>query len=174
MDRIHRYATRPRFASSTPLGRDISVRLMVEYQYAFWGDGNVDLAVNPIHDSPDRKNYSSERYLRMRPLDHPNGRFLSIGPSTEYQDCLRQRTGDDDFIVNRIIRKTMHRPADQCLLTLQRSYRWCIFPRQPGEGRNLRMDHSIRDQDLLPLGCRIPGPESCRIFTTVCFLPRCG
>ena len=27
-----------------------------------------------------------------------------------------------------------------------------IYPRQPGEGRNLRVGHSVGDQNLFPLG----------------------
>jgi hypothetical protein len=44
----------------------------------------------------------------------------------------------------------MHGSADQGLLPFERPKWWYIFPRQPGEGRYLRMVHSIGDQDLFP------------------------
>ena len=46
----------------------------------------------------------------------------------------------------------MHGPAEQRLLTLDRSYRRLILLRQPGEGRNLRMRHSVGHPYLIPLG----------------------
>src|SRR5881396_313963 len=54
--------------------------------------------------------------------------------------------------MDRIIRKTVHGPADQCLVTLDRSYWRLILLRHPGEGRNLRMGHSVRHPDLLSPG----------------------
>ena len=89
--------------------------------------------------------------MRIWPLDHSNGRSLPISSPAENQDGLRQQAHDHYFVVKVVIRKSMHRPADQRLLTFQNSNRWCIFPRQPGEARNLRMHHSIRYQDFFPL-----------------------
>src|SRR5213080_451246 len=53
--------------------------------------------------------------------------------------------------MDRVICKTMHRSADQRLLSLEHSNRRCIFLCQPGESRNLRMSHSVRHQDLFAL-----------------------
>src|SRR2546426_11304129 len=87
----------------------------------------------------------------MRSLDDANRPFLSIGRPAEYQDGLRQRTRNDDFVVNRIVCKTMHGSADHCFLTFEHSNRWSVLLRQPGEGRNLRMGHSVGHQYLFPL-----------------------
>ena len=54
----------------------------------------------------------------MWSLNNTNGRFLAVGPSAEYQDGLGERTGHDNFIVNRIKCKTVDGPADLGLLTL--------------------------------------------------------
>src|SRR5439155_6337515 len=84
----------------------------------------------------------------LRPLDDANGRFFSIGRSFEREDRLCQRAVDDDFVVNPVIRETMHRSAEQRFLTFERSYRWFVFLRLTGESRNLRMGHSVRDPYL--------------------------
>src|SRR6266571_4894791 len=90
-------------------------------------------------------------YLRMRSLDDPDGRFLSLGASAEKQDGLSQRTVHHNFIVNRIICQTVHGPADHRFLTFQRSCLQRIFLRQPGEYRDLRGIHSVGHQVLFPL-----------------------
>src|SRR5205814_9866924 len=89
--------------------------------------------------------------LRVWSLDDPNGRLLSFRSSAEYQDRLSQRAGHHNFIVNWVIPETMHRPADLCLLSLERASVRSIFHRQPGECRNLRMVDSVRYEDLLAL-----------------------
>jgi len=53
-----------------------------------------------------------------------------------------------DFVVG----EAVHRAAEQRFLTFDLSNWLCIFIRQPGECRNLRMRHSVRHQDLLTLG----------------------
>ena len=86
----------------------------------------------------------------LRSLDDANGRFFSVGRSFERQDRLCQRAVDDEFVVNTVIRETMHRSAEQRFLTFERSYRWFVFLRLTGESRNLRMGHSVRDPYLIP------------------------
>jgi hypothetical protein len=54
--------------------------------------------------------------------------------------------------VNRVIRDPVHGPAQKTALPLDLPYRLRSPLRRPGENRNLRMRHSIRDQDLLPFG----------------------
>ena len=88
------------------------------------------------------------QYPGMRALNDAKRRFLSICASTENQDCLRERSRHHDFIVNRIVSKTVHRAADQRFLTFERADRWSIFLRQPGESRNLRMNHSVGHEYL--------------------------
>ena len=85
----------------------------------------------------------------LRSLDDANGRFFSIGRSFEREDRLCQRAVDDDFVVNPVIRETMHRSAEQRFLTFERSYRWFVFLRLTGESRNLRMGHSVRHPNLI-------------------------
>ena len=90
--------------------------------------------------------------LRARSLDDADRRFFSGSSAAEYQDRLRERTADHNFVVDRIVSDVVHRPAEPCELALQLPGRFRIFLCQPGEGRNLRMHHSVRHQDLLPLG----------------------
>ncbi len=73
------------------------------------------------------------------------------GPAAESHDALRERCTYNDFIVNRIVGNVMHRPAEPRKLTFKLTSRNCVFPRQPGESRNLRMHHSVRHQDFLPV-----------------------
>src|SRR5262249_1834075 len=104
-------------------------------------------------------------YLRVRALNEPNGWLLSVCGAPESQDRLRERAGDHNFVMQRVVAEAMHGPAYARLLALQDSYRWCIFPRQPSEGRDLRMVHSIRNQDLFPdavVGQRLGFAESQR------------
>ena len=66
-----------------------------------------------------------------------------------------------ELVVDGIVRDSMHGPAQQAPLPVHLPNRLCCIFRQPGEHRNLRMSHSIRNQDLLALsvvrdGMRIP------------------
>jgi hypothetical protein len=156
MDRIHGHcglAANLRVGpGENPLGRYISIRGSIEYEHLAGVDRDVDFVIRWIYAHLIVAPASCALDLRVGTLNHAKGRFLPVGSAAETQNCLCQRAGDADLVVNRIKTETVHRPADQCLLTFQRSDWWCIFPRQPGEGRNLRMVHSIRHQDLLPHG----------------------
>src|SRR2546430_1564135 len=48
----------------------------------------------------------------MRPLNNAERGFLTLGRSAKNQDGLRERAGNNDFVVNFIVSQTMHRPAD--------------------------------------------------------------
>ena len=87
----------------------------------------------------------------MRPLNDAERRFLTFGASTEDQDGLSERAGNNDFVMNVVVCKTMHGPADACFLTIDHTDRRRVFLRQPGEGRNLRMGHSVRHEQLIAL-----------------------
>src|SRR5437867_1158027 len=146
------------------LGRHVSVCFPRKYQngirnspvVAAWTSlstctgGKQDLIIHRIDAHLIVSGVSGTYDFGVWPLDDPNGRFLSVGPSPECQDRLCQSAIDDNFVVNRVISKTMHGPADLCLLACDRSNRRRIVLRQPGEGRNLRMDHSVRYQYLFP------------------------
>jgi hypothetical protein len=134
------------------LGRDVAVRISIEHQYpiGIGIGGNVDLIIYRIHAHLVICLIRRTLYSRMRSLDDSNGGFFSVRSAAERQDRLCQRTRDADFIMDRIKAKAMHGPADQRLLAFQRPHRSCILSRQPGESRNLRMVHSIRNQNLFP------------------------
>ena len=140
---------------------DISVPHTIEYQYAF-GSARPGASIST---GADRKKYLVVRWiggdsaesgiahakdLRFRSLNDANRSFFSVDGSAESQNGLRQRAIHNDFVVDRIVGKTMHGPAEQRFLTLDRSYRRLILLRLPGEGRNLRMGHSVRHPDLIP------------------------
>src|SRR5580704_17194169 len=88
--------------------------------------------------------------LAVRPLNDSDGAFLSVGRTAIRQDRLSKLLRDSEFVVNRIVDDPMHGPAQQAALAFNPP-KWLCSPfRQPGESRNFRMGHSIRDQDLFP------------------------
>src|SRR4030095_7068116 len=144
-------------------GRHVAVRLPVKYENRRQGisrlasnvtqtKGKIDLIVNAIHAYLIESGISITEYLRLCSLNDTNRRFLSACSSTECQDCLRQRTVHYNFVVYFVVGKTVHGPAQQRLLSFQHASGRRIFPRQPGEGRNLRMRHSVRHQYFFALG----------------------
>jgi len=60
----------------------------------------------------------------VRTLNDAYRRSLAVGVAFENKNGLGKRAGDYDFVVNAIVGEAMHRPADQCLLTFERSDRW--------------------------------------------------
>ena len=54
-------------------------------------------------------------------LNDSKWRFFSIRTAAEEENSLGERAVDDNFVVNRIVRQTVHGPADHCLLTFERS-----------------------------------------------------
>ncbi len=109
----------------------------------------IYLVVNPINTHFIESGISVTEYLGPRSLNDPKRRFLSGGSSTECQDRLCQGTGHNDFIINFVECQTVHGPAQQCLLSFQCPKSRRILLRQPGEGRNLRMRHSVGHQYLV-------------------------
>src|SRR5205814_2931646 len=68
----------------------------------------------------------------------------------ERQNRLGELLRDRELIVDFVVSETMHRAAEQSLSTFDLSNRLRVLIRQPGEYRNLRMGHSVRNEDLLP------------------------
>src|SRR5258708_7788343 len=87
----------------------------------------------------------------MRSLNHAYGSFLTRCSSAEYQYGFRQKAGDNALVVDLIVTELLDRAANERLLSFQFSNWRRVFPRQPGEGRNLRMNRSVWNQNLLPL-----------------------
>jgi hypothetical protein len=61
---------------------------------------------------------------------------------------LRELLGNGELIVNGVVHNPVHGSAEQAALAFNPSKWLCSPLRQPGEDRNLRMGHSIRDQDF--------------------------
>lgn len=132
-------------------GLDVSVRFPRKYQDSMEPAANENFVIDRIDGDPVHA-IGRAYDLGARPLDDPKGRFLSTGPATEYKDRLSERTAYNNFIVNRIVGYIVHRPAEPRKLTFQFASGNCILLRQPGESRNLRVHHSVRHQDFLPVG----------------------
>ena len=77
--------------------------------------------------------------------------MISESPATEHQARLSERTAYNNFIVDRIVGDIVHGPSEPRQFTFQFASSNRILLRQPGEGRNLRMHHSVRHQNLLPV-----------------------
>ena len=74
-----------------------------------------------------------------------------VGAAAEHENRLRELIGDDDLVVDLVVADVVHGAREQRGLSCNRPRR--RFPvRQPGECRNLRVSHSIRDEDLVALG----------------------
>ncbi len=84
--------------------------------------------------------------LGRRPLDDTNWRLFAVSPSAEGQDALRKLIGHDDLVVQVIEPNIVHRSGQERALPRDLSHRWLEVLRQPGEGRDLRMGHSVGHQ----------------------------
>ena len=71
--------------------------------------------------------------------------------SSDLENGLSKLLRNRKLIVDFIVSKPVHRAAQQRFLTFELSNGLCVLIRQPGEYRNLRMSHSVGNQDLLPL-----------------------
>ena len=89
--------------------------------------------------------------LSVRALDDTNRRRLAIRPAPVSQDRLGELLRHGEFIANRIVNDAVHRPAKHAALAFNLSNRFGSPFRQPGENRDLRMRHSIRNKQLLAL-----------------------
>ena len=76
----------------------------------------------------------------------PDGRFLAVCPTPERQDGLGELVGYDDLVAVCIVMDGMHGPSEQRRLSFDPPNGLLGSLRQPGEGRNLRMGHSVGDQ----------------------------
>ena len=130
-------------------GSDVAFGSIRENDDVMFRGGQVDLTGLRIHRYLIHRTNTED--LRVWSLNHANGRFFSVRSAAEYEDRLGQRTGHHDLVVSGIVRKIVHGPADQRLLSFERSSGRCIFFRQPGECRDLRMVDSIRHQQLVTL-----------------------
>ena len=124
----------------------------IKYQNRIRSDGKEDLVIDAIDGNRIERAITGADDLRMRSLNVADGRFFSVRASAKNEDRLSQRTIDDNFVVNRIVVESVHGPADQRLLTDQRSGRRRVLLCQPGKGRNLRMGHSVGHQIFFSLG----------------------
>src|SRR5262245_4833733 len=89
--------------------------------------------------------------LRVRALNDANRSFLTVGAATEYENRVRERIRHQDLIVDGVVANIVHGSAQQRRLAVNSS-RWDLGSIcQPGKCRNLRVGHSVRHQDLLPL-----------------------
>src|SRR5438309_1967987 len=133
------------FDRNPPARRDVTI-----IEHAPYGDG---VSSGASHNPTLRRDRHllTARDLSLGSADHTQRRLFSVRSASEYQNGLRQRTVDHDFVMGRVVSDIVHRPADERLLTFERPSRRRIFPRQPGEGRDLRMVHSVRHQILFPL-----------------------
>ena len=109
--------------------------------------GNEDLVVHRIERQPGQPHQ-----LRFRPLDDAKGRHLSVRSAFEGQNGLGKLLRHHEFIVDRVILDSVHRPAYKSFLSINRPPRACSTIRQPGECRNLRMGDSVGHQNLFPFG----------------------
>ena len=105
--------------AQNPFRRHVAVGFAVENQDVAREGRNEDLVVIGI----DAHHIRYTQNLGMWSLDDTNGRFLTIGRSTECQDGLGKGTRRYEFVMNRVIRKSMDGSADQRLLALDRSDR---------------------------------------------------
>ena len=102
--------------------------------------------------------------LRFGSLDHADRSFLSVGPAAEGEDRLRKRVIDVELVASFVVADIMHCPAEFGCLS-EDPPPWSVASlRQPGEGRNLRMGHSVRYQEFVPFGvvgdgARVPDLE---------------
>ena len=129
-----------------PLWSDVSVRQAIENKNLV-SFGNISLVIYRIHSDAIRLHQ-----LGFWALNHSDGSRFSIRASRESEDGLRELLRDSDFIMDFIVRETVHRPAHERFLAFDLTHRLCVLIRQPGECRNLRMGHSVGHQDLFALG----------------------
>ena len=106
---------------------------------------NVDLIVDPIH-----RHAIGSRQLRQGSLNDPHRCGLAVCVSRKCQDCLCKLLRNDKFVVDFIVSDAVHGASKHRLLAFNLSNRLCSLIRQPGEYRDLRMRHSVWNQDLLP------------------------
>ena len=142
-------------------GRNVTVRLAWKYQNLIEAGGDVDFIVNGIDAHLIEASLTDD--LGPRTLDDAQRRILSLSPALECEDRLGERTAHYKFIVDRIVREIVHRPAEPRFVTFQFPERNRVFLRQPGESRNLRMVHSVGHQDFFAIAVISNGrgsPES--------------
>src|SRR5207249_2270917 len=90
--------------------------------------------------------------------------FLSVCGSAEGEDRLRKGIIDVKLVARFVVADIVHGAAELGCLS-EDPPPWSIASRrQPGEGRNLRMGDSVRDQEFVPFGivgdgARIPDLE---------------
>ena len=138
----------------------ISIGHAVEYQHALRSaaslasvpsgtNGKEDFVMYGVCGNGAESRVTHAEDPGLRPLDNANRGFFPIDGSAECENRLAERAVHNDFVMDRIVGKTMHRPAKKRFLTFDRSDRRLILIRLPGECRNLRMGHSVRHPDLI-------------------------
>ena len=113
-----------------------------------------------VHSDPPIRSIQ----LRMGALNRANGRLFSFSRASEYQYGLGKGIGHEDLIMGRVVADVVHGAAQMAFLSGQKADGLGILLRQPGEGRNLRMGHSIWNQNFSPLAvisgrARIPNRQ---------------
>jgi hypothetical protein len=71
--------------------------------------------------------------------------------AAEGQNRLSELVRNQNLVIDRIVADVVHRAGQHGLLSCQNPGRPVGFLRHPGENRNLRVGHSVRNQDLVAL-----------------------
>src|SRR5215471_4061458 len=99
----------------------------------------------------------------VRSLDDTHRHVLAFCITSENKQSASEMDGNDDFIMLAVVGNAVHGAAQLGFLALDHPHWPNVSVCQPGKNQNPGYAHSIRNQDLLPLGVVSNGsrvPES--------------
>src|SRR5207244_3949417 len=88
----------------------------------------------------------------MRSLDDSNRSLLSVRVALERHDGFGERIHYEKFVMDFVVTDVVHCARQVAGLTVNRADGWLRPIRQPGESRDLRMGHSVRNENLISFG----------------------